>query len=105
MGRIMKFACNDCGYQKDVMSGSGMLDFHLGKQKELYNCPGCGCISLRTVNCQFDEDSDAYEPLVEKKQKCRKCSTVMIWAESGEKLTCPQCNGNQCNYFAVGLWD
>ena len=105
MGRVMRFSCNDCGYKKDVMSGTGMLDFNLEEQKELFNCPGCGCISLRTVKCQFDEKKDAYVPLLEKRQKCRKCSTIMIWAESGEQLTCPQCHSNHCEYSCVGFWD
>ena len=43
MGRVMRFSCNDCGYKKEVFSGSGMRDFSFEKQKELFNCPGCGC--------------------------------------------------------------
>jgi predicted RNA-binding Zn-ribbon protein involved in translation (DUF1610 family) len=104
LGRVMVFLCNDCGFHKTIFSGSGMHD-DIRKQKELYNCPKCGCISLRTVHCVLFEDEGVYVPAVHMRQKCSDCNTDMIWAESGEMLTCPQCNGNNCIYFNDGVWD
>ena len=105
MGRLMTFQCGDCDFNKTFFSGSGRLDFDIEKQKELFNCPQCGCLSLRTVKCEYNEEEGAYIPQVEKKQKCRKCKSLMVWAEGSEKLTCPNCHGTNCKYFMSGLWD
>lgn len=105
MGRIMRFECADCQYTKEVFSGSGMLDFDIEKQRELFNCPNCGCLSLRMVKCDYNEEACAYIPNVEKKQRCRKCKSLMVWAEGSEILTCPNCHGTNCRYFCTGVWD
>ena len=98
MGQILSFECEDCNYSEMFYTGSGMMDFASGKQKELFNCPRCGFLSLRTVKREKGSS-------VEKMQKCRKCSSLMVWAEESKELTCPKCQSNNCICLEVGCWD
>lgn len=105
MGRIMTFTCKDCNYHKDFFTGSGMLDFNYKKQKVVLNCPKCGFLSLRTVKCEYSEETDGYIAVLNKTQTCRKCKTRMIWAGSNSELTCPICLSKSCEYNMSGVWD
>ena len=102
MGQILSFECGDCNYGKTFYTGSGMLDFDSRKQKELFNCPHCGSLSLRTVKYESNRGNG---PSIEKKQKCGKCRSLMVWAEKSKELTCPNCHSNNCICFEVGQWD
>lgn len=106
MGQILSFECEDCNYSEMFYTGSGMMDFASGKQKELFNCPHCGFLSLRTVKLERGST-------VEKKQKCSKCGSIMACVEGsplvlidgGTGLTCPNCRSNNCICVEVGNWD
>ena len=105
MGKLISFECSDCNYSSTFLSGSGMLDFDLEKQKILFNCPRCGFLSLRTVKYQYNEEEGAYTPVIGKRQTCRKCKALMVQADNSEELTCPKCHSSNCKCFMSGVWD
>lgn len=107
MGQILLFECGDCNYNKTFFTGPGMMEFRVGlggvvEEKELYNCPRCGFLSLRTVKYEFNKEKGSS---IKKKQKCRKCNTLMALAEESIELTCPNCHSNKCICLSVGQWD